>query len=252
MNQLFKIKIELAIEWETHEPKCGVHKMATPLGIFTGSSLNLEWRKRGIRLDDQWMPISWLHIEDIWCMLGFYIHLRLWHVDRVDWFILIEDSDTMISSVFHWYIRLRLWHVVLLMIDLIALLGTLTLILSWLFWSLHMHTLTTVHHSTRHADPLVGILFWSFLIVLSLYHYPSDCRILAYLVCVHWWYIWDLFDCVSHDCPPSAWLCAACLCGSHIYPLISHPLVSVISFILVLVFASVRPCVCLFSDRDRG
>ena len=158
-----------------------------------GSSLNLKWSKCGVWWVDQWVLISWLHIEDIWCMLGFYIHSRLWHVDCVDWFILIEDSDAVISSVFHWYIRLRHWHAGLLMIDLIALL------LSWLFWSLHMHTLTTVHHSTRHADPLVGILFWSSLSVLSLYHYPSDCRILAYLMCVHWWYIWDLFDCVLHD-----------------------------------------------------
>ena len=128
-------------------------------GYFRGSSWNLKWSKRGVWWVDQWVLISWLHIEDIWCMLGFYIHLRLWHVDRVDWFILIEDSDAMISSVFHWYIRLRLWHARLLMIDLIALLSMLTLILSWLFWSLHMHTLTTVHHSTWHADPLVGILF---------------------------------------------------------------------------------------------
>ena len=102
--------------------------MATPLGIIRGSSLNLKWSKCGVWWVDQWVLISWLHIEDIWCMLGFYIHSRLWHVDCVDWFILIEDSDAMISSVFHWYIRLRLWHARLLMIDLIALLSTLTLI----------------------------------------------------------------------------------------------------------------------------
>ena len=153
-KSIFQIKIELAIRvGNALSRNAGSTKWRLCWGSFRGSSLNLEWSKRGIRLDDQWMPISWLHIEDIWCMLGFYIHLGLWHVDCVDWFILIEDSDAMISSVFHWYICLRHWHVGLLMIDLIALL------LSWLFWSLHMHTLTTVHHLTRHADPLVGILF---------------------------------------------------------------------------------------------
>ena len=220
--------------------------MATPLGIIRGSSLNLKWSKCGVWWVDQWVLISWLHIEDIWCMLGFYIHSRLWHVDCVDWFILIEDSDAMISSVFHWYIRLRLWHARLLMIDLIALLSTLTLILPWLFWSLHMHTLTTVYHSTWHADPFVGILFWSSLSVLSLYHYPSDCRILVYLVCVHWWYIWDLFDCVLHDYSP---LCDCVLLvhvGRTSIPLPPTLWFSVIFFISALTFASVRPCVCLF------
>ena len=32
-KSIFQIKIELAIEWEMHEPKYGVHKMATLLGI---------------------------------------------------------------------------------------------------------------------------------------------------------------------------------------------------------------------------
>ena len=46
--------------------------------------------------------------------------------------------------------------------------------------------------------------------------------------------------------PSSMWLHVACLCGPHIYPLTSNPLVSIISFIPVLTFASVRPCVCFF------
>ena len=187
-NQFFKIKKSSSPSSgkriEIDEWKCGVHKMATPLGIFRGSSLNLEWSKRGIRLDDQWMPISWLHIEDIWCMLGFYIHLRLWHVDRVDWFVLIKDSDAMIFSVFHWYIRLRHWHVGSLMIDLIALLSTLTLILSWLFWSLHMHTLTTVYHSAWHVDSLTCILFWSSLSMMFVSPFVLIV-VFSLILCVH-------------------------------------------------------------------
>ena len=84
----FQIKIELAIEWKTYEPKCGVHKMATPLGIFRGSSLNLKWSKRGVWWVDQWVLIFWLHIEssraftwdiDMLIMLVDYFDWGLWY-----------------------------------------------------------------------------------------------------------------------------------------------------------------------------
>ena len=124
------------------------------------------------------------------------------------------------------------------------------------FWFCHdcfdhftcMHSLLYI---TR-LDMLILWLVYYFdrLWAWWLYHYPSDCRILAYLVCTLMIYLSP--DCVLHGCPPFAWLRVACLCGSYIYPLVSHSLVSVISFILVLAFASVRPCVCLYSDRDRG
>ena len=149
------------------------------------------------------------------------------------------------------HIHLRFWHAGLLMIDLIALLSVLILILAWLFWSLHMHTLTTVYHSAWHVDSLTCILFWSSLSMMFVSLFVLIV-VFSLILCVHWWYIWALPDCVLHDCPPLAWLHVACLCGSHIYPLISHSLVSVTSFITVLTFASVRPCVCLYSDRDRG
>ena len=67
-------------------------------------------------------------------------------------------------------------------------------------------------------------IIWPSLSVLSRYHYPSDCSILTYLVCVHWWYIWDLFDWVLHDYSSSAWLHVACTCGPHFYPLTSKSL----------------------------
>ena len=94
--------------------------MATPLGIFRGSSLNLDWGKRGIRLDDQWMPISWLHIEDIWCMLGFYIHLDFdtsivlidlyWLRILMPWFLLccIDIFVWDIDMLDHWWLILLL------------------------------------------------------------------------------------------------------------------------------------------------
>ena len=144
----------------------------------------------------------------------------------------------------------RFWHARLLMIDHFVLLSALILILPWLFWSFHMHTLTTVYHSAWHDD-------FSYLYII-LIAFEHDICITIHLVvvfslilCVHWWYIWALPDCVLHGCPPFAWLRVACLCGSYIYPLVSHSLVLVISFILVLAFASVRPCACLYSDRAR-
>ena len=49
----------------------------------------------------------------------------------------------------------------LILIDHFVLLSALILILPWLFWSLHMHTLTTVYHSVWHVDSLACILPWS-------------------------------------------------------------------------------------------
>ena len=67
-------------------------------GNIRGSSLNLGWSKCGIWLVDQWVPTSvcvclldcWVHIESSWyhypwCMLGYCICLRHWHVDYIDW-----------------------------------------------------------------------------------------------------------------------------------------------------------------------
>ena len=110
-----------------------------------------------------------------------------------------------------------------------------------------MIVLITSHAYTCHCISFDST-YWSIGLNIILIIFEHDvciiirpnCRIFAYLVCT-WWYIWALPDCVLHDCPPSAWLHVACLCGSHIYPLISHPLVSPISFLLVLTFASVRP-----------
>ena len=178
-------------------------------------------------------------------------HLGHWH-DWLDWsIILIGDSDTVIFFVLHWYIRLRHWHAGLLMIDLIALLSTLTLILSWLFWSLHMHTLTTVHHSTRHADPLVGILFdhlWACYLGITIHLIV----VFSLILCV---YIDDISEICLIECCMTALLLLDCMSlvyvGRIYIPLPPTLLVSVIPFIPILTIASMRPSVCLLSDRAR-
>ena len=75
-----------------------------------------------------------------------------------------------------------------------------------------------------------------------------DCHILTYLVCT-WRYIWALPYCMLHDCPPSAWVHVVCLYGRTYIPLPPTLLVSVIPFFSVLTIASVRPSMCLLSDR---
>ena len=139
----------------------------------------------------------------------------------------------------------------------------------WLYWLILLsclaHWFWFCHNCSDHFTCIHSLLYITRLDMLILwlvyyfdrlwawwlYHYPSDCRILAYLVCTLMIYLSFAWLRVAWLLS-FAWLRAACLCGSHIYPLISHSLVSVISFILVLAFASVRPCVCLYFDRDRG
>ena len=140
---------------------------------------------------------------------GYLMHSQVWYLlETFDMLIMMIDLYWLkilmpwFSSVFHWYIRLRHWHVGLLMIDLIALLSTLTLILPWLFWSLHMHTLTTVYHSTWHVDSLTCILFWSSLsmMIVSLSIWLSYSR----LSCV---YIDDISELCLIACCMTTLLC---------------------------------------------
>ena len=78
--------------------------------------------------------------------------------------------------VLHWYIRLRHRHVGLLLIDRLVLLSTLTLISPWLFWSPHMHTLTTVYHLVGHADSFACMMFISLFVLIVIF---------SLILCVH-------------------------------------------------------------------
>ena len=147
-------------------------------------------------------------------------------------------------------IHLRFWHARLLMIDLITLLSVLILILAWLFWSLHMHALTIVYHSAWHVDSLTCILFWLSLsrMFVSLFVLIV---VFSLILCVYEWYIllcltvWCMTALPLHDCMSLVYV------GLTSIPLLPNLLVSVIPFISVLTIASVRPSVCLLSDRAR-
>ena len=147
-------------------------------------------------------------------------------------------------------IHLRFWHAGLLMVDLIVLLSVLILILAWLSWSLHMHTLTIVYHSAWHVDSLTCILFWSSLSMMFASLFVLIV-VFSLILCVHERYIllcltvWCMTALPLHDCMSSAYV------GLTSIPLPPTLLVSVIPFISVLTIASVRPSVCLLSDRAR-
>ena len=140
---------------------------------------------------DYWLHIesSWYHCP--WCMLGYCIRLRHWHVDYIDWSfrlsLHINSSGCMITLL------------------------TLTCTL----FSLHISFIFT-------CLILSCILSWLLLSTLSL---PDIFR-LAYV----WiWMIYTYFAWLSIAWHLSfrviAWV--ACLCGTHTYPLISKSLISV-------------------------
>ena len=204
--------------------------MATPLGIFRGSSLNLEWSKRGIQLDDQRMLISRLHIEDYFdaCLDVTFI----WDFDMLDYWWLI-----LLHCLAYWF---WFWHdgsnhftcihspQYITQLDMPIIIDCSSCfawysdsVSSWLFCSLHMHRLTIVHRLT------CCVIFSGLYILLIVFGH-------GVLITIHpdchglYVYMSDISctlpDCMLHDYPSSAWLHVACSCGSHFYPLTSKSL----------------------------
>ena len=132
----------------------------------------------------------------------------------------IEDYfDACLDVTFIWdFDVLDYWW-----LNLIALLSVLILILAWLFWSLHMHTLTTVYHLAWHVDSLTVHYFDRLLSMFFLYHY-SSWFLYSRLFCVYMMTYLSFSWLRVAWLPSSMWLYAACLCGPHIYPLTSKSL----------------------------
>ena len=127
-----------------------------------GSSLNLRWVKWDVWWVDQWVPISWLHIASSWYhwmhawLLYSFGTLTCW----LCWLIiLIKDSDI---ATFLCFIAIFVWDIdmLIVLIDYLACLSIVTLILPWLFCSLHMHRLTVVYHLTWCVNSLGCISSW--------------------------------------------------------------------------------------------
>ena len=173
-------------------------------------------------------------MRQMWCLMGRSVgtYLLITH-----WELLIS-LDACLVIVFIWETDM--------LIDYLACLSIVTLILPWLFCSPRMYRLIVVYHLTWCVVFLDHILSWSFLSMLSLSLFVliviflfsscvdmDDIFVLCLTVC--YMTVLILYDCMSLACV-----------GPYIYHLTFDPLVSVIPFILVLTFASVRPCVCLF------
>ena len=188
--------------------KCRVHKMATPMGITRGSSLNLGWGKYDVWLVDQWVPISLcLCMLDCWS-----------HIESFDMIIIVA----CLTIVFVWGI-----DILIISFDPLVCFQILTLLIMWLLcspWLVHSQCF-----SAWHVDSLCYILSWSPLSVLFiLARYSSRLSYFLLNLCVDLYDIhmlrmtvWCMTTLLLHDA------CIACSCGSHIYPLISIYLILV-------------------------
>ena len=195
--------------------------MATPLGIVRGSSSNLKWSERGIWLDDQWIA-----------------HLLIIHWGFLDAcldVVFIRDFDML---DYRWLILLH-W-------------------LAHWFWFCHACSdHFTCIHSPLYITRLDMLILW---LVYYFGHLWACClcisihliAVFSFILCV---YIDDISEiclivcCMTtlplHDCMLLVYV------GLTSIPLPPTLLVSVIPFISVLTIASVRPSVCLLSDRAR-
>ena len=182
-----------------------------------------------------------------------------WH-DWLYWsIILIGDFDTMIFFVllYAWVI-IAYWgfwcgnflcliiisicdvDILMILIDSLDCLSILILLLPWLscsFWHVCSHYCI----SCRLSD-------WLLCLYIILIVFEHDACISIHLIviaCMCTWAIYHVLCLVV--CRMTALLCMLLVCvGSTSIPLSPTLWVSIISFISVFTFASVRPCVCLF------
>ena len=203
-----------------HRTKCGVHKMATSLGITRGSSLNISWGKCGVWLVDQWVPTS------LCAFVCLTINYTLRALDAI-----ILYACLVIAFV--WGIGM-----LIILIDHFDYPYKLTLRTIWLLCSpWHVHSFCCLSHSSWHVW-----FSWLYIIIIIMEHailarYSSRLSYFMLRLCV------DLDDihvlCMTTYCITSFLLhdaCVACLCGTHTYPLVSKSLVLVNLVSLDLVF----------------
>ena len=155
--------------------------------------------------------------------------------------ILIEDSNI---AMFLCFIAIFIWDIdmLIVLIDYLTCLSIVILILPWLFYSLHMHRLTVLYLLTWCVDSLACILSKSSLSMLYL-----SLFILIVISRMWTWVVYSYFAWLY-----VTWLPSPCDC----MPLVhvgrtSIPLPPTLCFghffqFWLSLFASVRPCVCLF------
>ena len=111
----------------------------------------------------------------------------------------------------------------------------------WIVWHVWIHCYTLFDLTCRFSGLYILLIVFEHDVCITIhFDYHS--------LCVHEWYIllcltvWCMTALPLHDCMPLVYV------GLTSIPLLPNLLVSVISFISVLTFASVRPSMCLFSD----
>ena len=122
---------------------------------FRGSNLNLGWSKRGDWWVNQGVPISWLHIESSrYYWMHAWVFVFTWGIDIIDYDDCLSWLRILIVAIFFfsWFIAIFVWDTDMLvaLIDYLTLFSIVTLILSCLFWSLHMYRLAIVYHLIWH------------------------------------------------------------------------------------------------------
>ena len=122
-------------------------------GRFRGSRLNLRWRKCGFWWDDQWMFISWLHIESSqYHWMHAWVFVFTWDIDMLIMMIVYFDWAFRLWQFFPCFIAIFVWDIdiLIMLIDHLTLLSIVTLILPCLFWLPHMHRLDIVYRLIWH------------------------------------------------------------------------------------------------------
>ena len=161
------------------------------------------------------MFISWLHVEDIWCMLGFDIYSRLltcwlWWSIYIDWRFWCHDFLLCFIGTFVWGIdMLDYWWLILLLC-----------LAHWPWFCHDCFDHFTCIHSLLYITRLDMLILWLVyyfdrLWAWWLYRYPFDCCILAYLVCTLMIYL-------SFAWLRVAWLPSFCMTACRLFMWVAH------------------------------
>ena len=82
----------------------------------------------------------------------------------------------------------------------------------WIVWHVWIHCYTLFDLTCRFFGLYILLIIFEHDVCITIhFDYHSLCVDMSDISCT-------LPDCMSHDCPSSAWLHVACPCGSHFYP----------------------------------
>ena len=141
----------------------------------------------------------WEFFDIIECMIGYCTHLGHWYADyddRLPWFGLPMLRFFLCITA----ISIRDIDMLVALIDYLALFNIVTLILSCLFWSLHMYRLAIVYHLIWHD--WFSWLYIILIIICQIFSSISSCVDLddIYLFCMTVYCMTLLIPCDCMSC----------------------------------------------------